>query len=107
MLDNKSEILGRYETCMRKYCAFLVVVLVSVSVAGGGDWPQWRYDAGGGAASPDELPAQLHLQWVRQLPQPRPAWPASQPWSLSKMGKLPFTRPATGGAKMFPGQLMP
>jgi len=45
-----------------------------------GDWPQWRYDAGGGAASPDELPAELHLQWVRVLAAPRPAWPASQPW---------------------------
>jgi len=45
-----------------------------------GDWPQWRYDAGRGAVSPDELPAELHLQWTRQLPEPRPAWPASQPW---------------------------
>lgn len=45
-----------------------------------GDWPQWRYDAGRGAASPDELPNELRLQWTRQLPLPRPAWPASQPW---------------------------
>lgn len=45
-----------------------------------GDWPQWRYDAGRGAASPNELPTELHLQWVRQLPEPCPAWPASQPW---------------------------
>jgi len=39
------------------------------------DWPQWRYDAGRTAASPEELPAELHLQWVRHLPTPRPAWP--------------------------------
>ena len=45
-----------------------------------GDWPQWRYGAGRGAVSPDELPAELHLQWVRVLAAPRPAWPASQPW---------------------------
>jgi outer membrane protein assembly factor BamB len=44
-----------------------------------GDWPQWRYDAGRGAASPEELPEQIHLQWLRTLPEPRPAWPASQP----------------------------
>jgi len=44
-----------------------------------GDWPQWRYDAARSAASPDELPAKLHLQWIRELPTPRPAWPASQP----------------------------
>ncbi len=39
------------------------------------DWPQWRYDAGRTAASPEQLPAELHLQWVRRLPTPRPAWP--------------------------------
>jgi len=44
-----------------------------------GDWPQWRYDAARSATSPDELPDELHLQWTRQLPAPRPAWPASQP----------------------------
>ncbi len=58
--------------------AWLVALSASCLLAG--DWPQWRYDAGRGAASPDELPQDLHLQWVRQLPQPRPAWPDSQPW---------------------------
>ena len=42
-------------------------------------WPQWRYGPGRGAATPMELPESLHLQWVRHLPQPTPAWPASQP----------------------------
>src|SRR5438270_643997 len=41
----------------------------------GGDWPMWRYDAGRTAASPEELPARLHLQWVRELPPLKPAWP--------------------------------
>jgi len=44
-----------------------------------GNWPQWRYDAGRGAATPGELPAAMQLHWVRHLPPPRPAWPASQP----------------------------
>jgi outer membrane protein assembly factor BamB len=39
------------------------------------DWPQFRHDAGRTAASSQELPAQLHLQWVRQLPTPAPAFP--------------------------------
>ncbi len=39
------------------------------------DWPQWRYDAGRTAASPEELSPELFLQWVRHLPAPRPAWP--------------------------------
>ena len=43
--------------------------------ARGGDWPQYRYDASRSASSPEQLPATLHLQWVRHLPAPRPAFP--------------------------------
>ncbi len=42
------------------------------------DWPMWRYDAGRSAASPVSLPAELHLQWVRDLPKPAPAWSEEQ-----------------------------
>jgi outer membrane protein assembly factor BamB len=38
----------------------------------------WRYDAGRRAASSEELPAQMHLQWVRELAPPKPAWPKSE-----------------------------
>ncbi|MCH7726140.1 MAG: hypothetical protein IH991_06635, partial [Planctomycetes bacterium] len=41
-----------------------------VADAKGSDWPQFRFDAGRTAASPAELPAELHLQWQRQLPKP-------------------------------------
>ncbi|MHC4508562.1 MAG: outer membrane protein assembly factor BamB family protein, partial [Planctomycetota bacterium] len=41
----------------------------------GADWPQFRYDAGRTAASPEELAEQLHLQWIRELGAPRPAFP--------------------------------
>jgi len=58
---------------------FCVLLVCSVKLQAG-DWPQWRYDAGRGAATPDDLPVELFLSWVRQLPEPRPAWPASQPW---------------------------
>ena len=40
------------------------------------DWPMWRFDAGRTAASPHALPAELHLNWIRILPEPIPAWPA-------------------------------
>jgi glucose dehydrogenase len=43
--------------------------------ASAGDWPQYRFDAGRTAASPEALPAGLHLAWVRELPTPRPAFP--------------------------------
>ena len=39
------------------------------------DWPTWRYDAARTASSTEQLPAELHLQWVRQYAPPRPAWP--------------------------------
>jgi len=56
----------------------------------------WRYDAGRTAATPHELPAALHLQWVRAYPKPTPAWP-DQP-------RLKFDheyRPVVMGKTMF------
>ncbi|MHC4172808.1 MAG: outer membrane protein assembly factor BamB family protein, partial [Planctomycetota bacterium] len=68
----------------------------------GHDWPMWRYDAGRRAASPEELPAQMHLQWVRELARPRPAWPASQ-------DRLQFDasyEPVVGGKTIFVGSMV-
>jgi len=42
------------------------------------DWPMWRYDASRSAASPGWLPPELHLQWVRELDKPVPAWSKEQ-----------------------------
>ena len=50
------------------------------------NWPQWRYDAGRDGTSPDALAETLHLQWVRQLPEPQRAWPKQ----LDDHGKLAF-----------------
>jgi outer membrane protein assembly factor BamB len=44
----------------------------------GDDWPMWRYDARRSAASGEQLASELHLQWLRELSTPKPAWPASQ-----------------------------
>ena len=59
-------------------CLVLVVFLAGPSVVLGDDWPMWRYNAGRGAASGEQLPCELHLQWIRELAPPKPAWPASQ-----------------------------
>jgi len=67
--------------------AGLFVLMVS-STAWCDDWPMWRCDAGRTACSPQSLPAELHLQWVRHLPAPEAAWP-DEPDSL---GKLQFDR---------------
>ncbi len=47
------------------------------TAAFGGDWPMWGFDAARSGAAPAavELPETLHLQWVRELPPPRRAWP--------------------------------
>jgi len=42
------------------------------------DWPMWRYDAARSADYGGRLPEKLRLQWVRQLPQPAPAWRREQ-----------------------------
>ena len=57
----------------------------------------WRCDAGRTAATSEELPEQMHLQWVRHLPRPVAGWPASQyklqfdaSYEPVVMGKLMF-----------------
>ena len=61
---------------MRVYLPLLSTILCFSSFqARAGDWPQFRYDVGRTAASPDALPAELELSWTRALPAPRPAFP--------------------------------
>lgn len=65
-----------------------------------GDWPMWRYDAQRGAVTPDELPRELHLQWVRELGASAPAWPREQDYQ----GKLEFDlapQPVVLGQRLF------
>ncbi len=60
-------------------CVVIIFATSGDFLALAGDWPMWRYDAGRGSWSPDDLPENLKLQWVRELPQPSPAWPETQP----------------------------
>ncbi len=59
--------------------ALLVAGIVAVAAwphdVAAADWPAYRYDAARSAASPEVLPAEMHLHWVRHLPPLRPAWP--------------------------------
>jgi outer membrane protein assembly factor BamB len=62
------------------------------------DWPTWRRDMTRSSASPQQLPARLHLQWVRVYPPLTPAWP-DQP-------KLQFDtvyEPVVAGKTLFIG----
>ncbi len=56
---------------------FLTVVIVGMALSqlSAADWPQFRFDAGHTAASPDSLPTEMHLAWVKVFPAPQPAFP--------------------------------
>ena len=59
----------------RMYPVLLALLICRSAVLVAADWPMWRHGANRGAASPEALPAELHLQWTRELPPPRPAFP--------------------------------
>ncbi|HEY8505430.1 MAG TPA: PQQ-binding-like beta-propeller repeat protein [Gemmataceae bacterium] len=63
----------------RRIALAALLLSLSAAAARAGDWPMWRYGPGRGGATPEALPETLHLQWVRQLPETRPAWPETQP----------------------------
>ena len=52
-----------------------LLMCVPANFADAGDWPQFRFDAQRSAASPEQLPETLNLQWVREFAPPRPAFP--------------------------------
>ena len=56
----------------------LLLTLLSCGSLLSADWPMWRFDAGRRGASEEELPENLHLQWVLELPAPKTAWPSNQ-----------------------------
>jgi outer membrane protein assembly factor BamB len=62
----------------------------------------WRYNGQRCAASPEQLPAKLNLQWIRELALPKPAWPASQ-------DRLQFDtsyEPVVAGKTIFVGSMV-
>ncbi len=57
-------------------CLTLLVTTWSVPFVRADDWPQFRHDANRSAASAEQLPETLHLQWVHEFPAPQPAFPS-------------------------------
>ncbi len=53
---------------------FILAILVYATSISAQDWPMWRYDAGRTASSPEELPANLHLQWTRHYSPREMVW---------------------------------
>lgn len=65
------------------------------------DWPMWRNDVLRSGASPEALPAELHLQWTRRLPAPLPAWP-----NESRLHFDASYEPVVLGSRMFVGSMV-
>jgi outer membrane protein assembly factor BamB len=73
---------------IKKNLYFILFVLMgSGSALPAADWPMWRFDAGRTACAPDELPDQLHRQWVRHYSAREPVWDDSLNQDL-----MPFDR---------------
>ncbi len=53
---------------------FACTLLLSLVWASAADWPQWRYDAGHTAHSPEQLAEDLHLQWILTFSQRDRVW---------------------------------
>ncbi|MHC4496838.1 MAG: PQQ-binding-like beta-propeller repeat protein, partial [Planctomycetota bacterium] len=91
------------EHANRRLCLLILVgCWLLPAIAHGHDWPMWRYDAGRRSASPEQLPSEMYLQWVRELAPPRPAWPQSQ-------YKLRFDasyEPVVAGKTIFVGSMV-
>jgi len=48
--------------------------MVNGSLSNASDWPMWRYDASRSAASTEQLPSELTLQWTRKFSPRKQAW---------------------------------
>jgi outer membrane protein assembly factor BamB len=76
-------------------------LLALAAGAPAGDWPQWRYDAGRSADSPEKLPAALHLHWVRACPPRVQAW--DDPLNNDLMTYDRVLEPVVADDRMFVG----
>lgn len=47
------------------FASLALLLTLFAQPAAAADWPMWRADASRSAATPEELPTQLHLQWTR------------------------------------------
>lgn len=78
----------------------LLLLLLPTLATDDADWPMYRFDQNRSASSPHELSDDLHLHWVREMPEPRRAWP----WQMDDYEKLAFDKsyePIAAEGKLF------
>ncbi|MDF1815566.1 MAG: PQQ-binding-like beta-propeller repeat protein, partial [Verrucomicrobiales bacterium] len=59
---------------LRTFLSAAILVIGSSGSLTAADWPMWRYDAEHRAASPEQLPDQLELQWTLKLSPREQVW---------------------------------
>ena len=84
-----------------RFIGGIILLLVICGAVRGEDWPMWRYDPGRTAASPENLPATLHLQWVRQYGRRVQVW--DDPLNNDLMPYDKVFEPVVAGGRMFVG----
>lgn len=80
---------------------FLLLLIQPSYHAVAGDWPAWRYDAGHTAASPYDLPIELHEQWARHYSPRQPVW--DDPLNRDMMPYDRVFEPVVADGRMFIG----
>ena len=65
---------GYYTSACCLGLSFFLFNSCSFLSSGGHDWPMWRYDANRSAHSPEQLPDDLQLLWVREYPRLVQTW---------------------------------
>jgi outer membrane protein assembly factor BamB len=68
-------MIMKARSLFKSFCLTLFVMTLSTQLVRADDWPQFRHDANRSAASSEQLPETLHLQWVHEFPAPQPAFP--------------------------------
>ncbi|MDG2124581.1 MAG: PQQ-binding-like beta-propeller repeat protein, partial [Verrucomicrobiales bacterium] len=53
---------------------FLLTLVLATAHASAADWPMWRFDHERTGESPQQLPENLELIWMRGMPEPIPAF---------------------------------
>ncbi|MEX2113845.1 MAG: PQQ-binding-like beta-propeller repeat protein [Pirellulales bacterium] len=76
----------------------LIVIAMAFASAQAADWPMWRCEPARTASSDQQLPDDLHLQWVRKLPPLEVAWPDQDMMWFDRQYE-----PVVAGQRMFVG----
>ena len=66
---------GRSMKPFTRIGAAMAAVCLTILSTPAGDWPMWRHDVLRSGTTAEELAAELHLQWSRELPPSTVAWP--------------------------------